>query len=297
MTATRTLSVSHETVYRYDAPVQHSSHVFRLRPVHDEQQAVLSHTLNVTPAGRSSPFEDLFGNRATHYQPDTPFTEMRIESRSVVRLWGAAALDAPAHTALVLPLVWPASEQRVLQPFLNAPDLPSDQLRALADYGTSVAEQYDYDALATLTGLARTMHREFAYVPGVTTLRTTPFEVLRNQRGVCQDFANLFISLARLQRVPARYRVGYIFTGSDYANQRQGDQSHAWAECYLPWLGWRGFDPTNGKAVDTDHVRVACGRDYLDATPTSGTIAQGGGGERLQVHVEVQELASVDAAG
>jgi transglutaminase-like putative cysteine protease len=60
---------------------------------------------------------------------------------------------------------------------------------------------------------------------------------------------------------------------------------------YLPWAGWRGFDPTNGCRAGVDHIRVACGRNYRDATPTSGTIYRGGGGERLRVEVVVERLA------
>ena len=103
---------------------------------------------------------------------------------------------------------------------------------------------------------------------------------------MCQDFANLFICLARLLSIPARYRVGYIYTGG-YENKVQSDASHAWAEVYLPWRGWLGFDPTNGVVVGLDHVRVACGRNYRDASPTSGTIFKGGGTETLSVNVRV----------
>jgi transglutaminase-like putative cysteine protease len=90
--------------------------------------------------------------------------------------------------------------------------------------------------------------------------------------------------------VPSRYRVGYIHTGNKYENPNQGDASHAWAEVYLPYLGWRGFDPTNGVLVTQDHIRVACGRNYRDATPTSGTIFRGGGTETLTVQVRVEEI-------
>ena len=70
----------------------------------------------------------------------------------------------------------------------------------------------------------------------------------------------------------------------------QSEASHAWAELYIHGLGWRGFDPTNGCMVSTDHVRVACGRNYRDATPTSGTIYKGGGRETLSVEVRVEVL-------
>ncbi len=83
--------------------------------------------------------------------------------------------------------------------------------------------------------------------------------------------------------------MGYIYTGVNYANKIQSEASHAWAEVYLPYVGWRGFDPTNGCMVGQDHIRVACGRNYVDATPTSGTIYKGGGGEYLNVDVKMEE--------
>jgi transglutaminase-like putative cysteine protease len=86
--------------------------------------------------------------------------------------------------------------------------------------------------------------------------------------------------------------MGYIYTGANYENKIQSDASHAWVEIYLPYVGWRGFDPTNGIMVSQDHVRVACGRNYRDATPTSGTIFKGGGTERLAVDVKIKEVTA-----
>jgi transglutaminase-like putative cysteine protease len=74
--------------------------------------------------------------------------------------------------------------------------------------------------------------------------------------GVCQDFANLFICLARLLGVPARYVCGYLHTGQSAQNRAQSEASHAWVQVYLPEVGWKGFDPTNGMVTQTDHVRV-----------------------------------------
>lgn len=156
----------------------------------------------------------------------------------------------------------------------------------------SFVERQDHDLVGTLKDINRTIYRDFEYTPASTTLQTTPFEVYTTRRGVCQDFANLFIAMVRLLSIPARYSVGYIYTGSDYENRRQGEQSHAWVEVYLPRIGWRGFDPTNGTLTGLDHIRVACGRNYSDASPTTGTIYKGGTGETLSVRVEVREIAA-----
>lgn len=59
-------------------------------------------------------------------------------------------------------------------------------------------------------------------------------------------------------------------------------------QVYLPEAGWKGFDPTNGVLTQTDHVRVAVGRNYIDATPTSGTLYVGGGAEKLEIEVRCE---------
>jgi len=95
--------------------------------------------------------------------------------------------------------------------------------------------------------------------------------------------------MARLLGIPARYVCGYIYTGNQQGARAQSDASHAWLQLYIPNVGWKGFDPTNGVLQTTDHVRVAYGRHYRDATPTAGTLytpAQ----ETMSIQVEVKEI-------
>jgi transglutaminase-like putative cysteine protease len=181
-------------------------------------------------------------------------------------------------------------QRQTLQPYLLPPELPESQLQELTEYAMSFVERNDYDLLDTLLDLNSTIFREYKYVQGATTHATTPFDVYTERRGVCQDFTNLFICLTRLHGVPARYTCGYVYTGPKHANQVQSEASHAWVQVYLPEVGWRGFDPTNGIITQTDHVRVAVGRNYVDATPTSGTIFVGGGTETLKVDVRVEPI-------
>jgi transglutaminase-like putative cysteine protease len=198
----------------------------------------------------------------------------------------------PLHVSSTIPLVWMPWQRQVLDPFLLPPELAESELGELAEYAMSFVKRNEYDLLATLLDINDTIHREFAYQQGSTNVLTSAFDVYVNRRGVCQDFTNLFICLARLLGVPARYVCGYIYTGPKSAEpepqHRQGEASHAWVQLYLPHVGWKGFDPTNGVLTQTDHVRVAVGRNYLDATPTSGTIFVGGGGETLSVEVTVE---------
>ncbi len=288
MAETKRLQVLHRTVYRYAEPVQQSVHVLRLIPMHDRLQSVLDHSLSVSVEGQARDYDDVFGNRVRRVRVDTPFTELVIEAKSRVEL---LETDPFAFRQLraksSFPLVWMPWQHNQLAPFLLPPELPESELNDLTEYAMSFVLRNDYDLFDTLLDVNATIFKEFRYVQGSTTLGTTAFQVYSTRSGVCQDFSNLFICMMRLLGVPARYMCGYVYTGPKNLRHPQSEASHAWVQVYLPEVGWRGFDPTNGILTQTDHVRVACGRAYADATPTSGTIFVGGGDEHLEVSVQV----------
>ncbi len=287
--ATRLLRVRHETRYAYEHPVERSSHLFRLRPRHDVTQDLLEHTLTMSPYTQGHSFQDVFGNHTIAVDIDSPYTELSLIAESLVRVVQPKPLPR-THRRSTIPLVWMPWQRQMMNPYLLPVELPETQLRELSDYAMSFVERQDYGLIETLDDLNRTIYSDFAYVSGSTTMETTPFDVYVDRRGVCQDFANLFICIARLLGVPARYRVGYIHTGADYENTIQSEASHAWAEVYLPHVGWRGYDPTNGCLTGMDHIGVAVGRNYRDATPTQGTLFKGGSRETLRVDVKVEAI-------
>ncbi len=289
----RTFDIVHRTVYKYTKPIERSQHVLRLMPIHDRLQNVISSNLEVSVPAHSRDYEDVFGNRVRKLVIDTEFDEMVIESKSCVEVLDIDPLGfGPLRVSSTIPLVWMPWQRQVLDPYLLPVERPETQLAELAEYAMSFVKRNDYDLLDTLLDINQTIFREYAYQQGVTTVLTTAFDVYSERRGVCQDFTNLMICLARLLGVPARYVCGYIYTGaknqSGTQNTVQSEASHAWVQLYLPQVGWKGFDPTNGILTQTDHIRVAVGRNYIDATPTSGTIFVGGGGETLSVDVRVE---------
>jgi transglutaminase-like putative cysteine protease/predicted glutamine amidotransferase len=285
----RTLDITHETVYRYATPVERSTHLLRLMPVQDARQMLLAYDMQCSVRGLQQHYDDVFGNAVLRLSLANPFTELRIVSRSRVHVTPPTPFERALPRRMALPLVWMPSQRQMMQPYLLPPELTDAELSALSDYAMGTVRRRRSDLAETIADLNETIYRDFQYVPGVTHVETTPWEVFTSHRGVCQDFANLLICLLRLLNVPARYRVGYIFTGTDYANTLQSEASHAWVELYVPEYGWLGVDPTNGTFVSADHVRVASGRNYRDAAPTSGTIYAGGGPETLYVSVRVEE--------
>ena len=284
----RRYDVLHRTVYRYARPVERSTHLLRLFPAHDRLQTVHASRITTSAEGSQRDFDDVFGNRVRRLMLETSFTELVIEAQSDVEVLDVDPLDfRPRRVRSTLPLVWMPWQRQILQPFLLPPELPESELDELTEYAMSFARRNDLELLDTLVDLNSTLYTDYQYKQGSTGVHTTAFDVYANRRGVCQDFTNLFICLARLIGVPARYVCGYLHTGAKTGNARMAEASHAWVQVYIPEVGWKGFDPTNGVLTQTDHVRIAVGRNYIDATPTSGRIYVGGGRESLEVEVRL----------
>jgi transglutaminase-like putative cysteine protease len=244
----------------------------------------------ITPRVPVVEYEDVFGNWAQRFEISEPYTDLVINAESEVEL---RDLDPFAFARLQIrppnwPVAWMPWERTMLAPYLTPAELPDTQLQGLYDYGMEFVRRNAGDLMETLFAINLELFREYEYIPGCTDLGTTPYEVYVQRRGVCQDFANLFITLARLLGIPARYVCGYIYTGNTGSARATSDATHAWVQLYIPNIGWKGFDPTNGVLPQANHVRVGYGRHYRDTTPTAGTF-YGNAKETLIVDVEVSE--------
>jgi len=131
-----------------------------------------------------------------------------------------------------------------------------------------------------LLTLNNNIHSYLEYTQDVTTVHTNSQEVYDLRKGVCQDYAHLFIAVARLFKIPCRYVSGYL----NQDDQHNGSgQTHAWVEALLPFIGWIGFDPTNNLLVDHHYIKIAHGTDYNDCSPITGFIETPG--KQINQHI------------
>ena len=109
--------------------------------------------------------------------------------------------------------------------------------------------------------------RAIRYQYGVTGYTTPAAMALHLGRGVCQDYAHIFLSVARLLGVPCRYVSGHMV----------GEGApHAWVEALIQegeGVEVIAYDPTHGRPARMDYLTVAVGRDFADVSPTSGTFS------------------------
>jgi transglutaminase-like putative cysteine protease len=214
--------------------------------------------------------------------------EIMTESRVDVS-W--ADRDAPPETASwedaaeVLRSALTAESQDAIQFVLDSPMVkPFPELREYA-VTSFPAGRPVWDAAYHLM---RRIHRDFRFIPGSTSLKTTLEMVFQTRCGVCQDFSHLMLGCLRSMGLAGRYVSGYIETLPKPGKPKLvgADATHAWVSVFAPGAGWLDFDPTNLMLPGPRHVTLAWGRDFSDVSPLRGVL-YGGGSQRLKVEVDV----------
>lgn len=293
-------AIRHFTRYRYSHPVWQSAMEVRMHPRNDAAQRCFTFQLSVSPRARIFSHMDHNGNLIHHFDLPEPHSQLTIVADALVEV------DPPE------PLPETAGEDawRRLDEIVNTEDYWdmlmesqfvrfSPELEALAKE-CDVAERQG-DPLQLLLRLNAKIWEIFTYEKNSTAVDSPMELALGNRRGVCQDFTHILIGLLRRLRIPCRYVSGYLYHDTDQPDRSADGASHAWAEAFLPDIGWIGLDPTNNLVTGERHIRTATGRDYADVPPTAG-IMKGRAQSELQVRVRVtpsdallppdQELAS-----
>jgi transglutaminase-like putative cysteine protease len=301
------LNITHETTYRYAAPVSLSRQLLHLSPRKLPWQELLSHHIDITPApSESAHWRDYFGNPVTSAVISTPHRQLSIIAQSRVlvheRIIDIATRFSPDMQALGTAIAAPrgASALEAARFAFVSPHVTFDP--AVQAYGgESLAP--GRPLIEALVELNARIHRDFEFDPSATSVSTPLADVMAHRRGVCQDFAHLMIGCLRAYGLAARYVSGYILTDPPEGQARLvgSDASHAWVSVYCPGTDngggdWVDLDPTNDCLAGSGHVTLGWGRDFSDVTPTRGVILSGGDQE-LFVSVTVAPAAEDPPTG
>ncbi len=264
-------SIRHITRFRYSAPVHESVMEIRMQPRSEGPQALRSFQIATNPRAQLYAYTDHFGNAVYHFNVLRAHEELRIEAQAVVEISHITPLPRELD-----PLEWQRYNSYNLRDdhfdllegskFAASSPLLAEFMRA------KNLEKPAGDPLAALIALNSAIFEAFDYESGITQVHSLIDHALSEGRGVCQDFAHIMIAIARSWKIPARYVSGYLYHRPQTQDRSAADATHAWVECYLPSLGWVGFDPTNNILADERHIRAAVGRDYADVPPTRGTF-------------------------
>jgi transglutaminase-like putative cysteine protease len=270
------LTIRHETRYTYAEPATHAIQCLRLTPRSHDGQFVRSWRLSVGADAKLEKREDGFGNIVHTVFAEGPLDELIITAEGEV--------DTDDRFGIAAGTI----ERQPPGVFLSPTRLtmPTPEIDAFA---LAARDRNHGEPLATLHDLMAAIKSTMEFQPGMTSSATTAGEAFAARTGVCQDFAHVFLAACRRLGVPGRYVAGH-YLRTDGPEQTAG---HAWAEAYIDVIGWVGFDPANDTCATERHVRIAVGRDGLDAAPVRGART-GGGEETLTVAVQVAERRPPD---
>jgi transglutaminase-like putative cysteine protease len=269
--------IIHRTEYTYASPVSDSFNEVRLHPVSDEWQHVNDFLLKVLPATRLRHHRDFYSNVVHHFEIPEPHKTLLVESLLHVTTRPRPPL-LESETPFPLARIGEAAREPRIFDFLQESrfvDLSPQTWRFALD-----AAHESPDTWQAALAIMRFVHTHVKYESKSTHVHTHMSDVLREQRGVCQDFAHVMIGLCRALKIPALYVSGYLATEIASA-------THAWMEVLIPGIGWRGLDPTHNCQSNENYVKIAVGRDYADVPPVTGNY-KGTTDRKMEISVKIK---------
>jgi transglutaminase-like putative cysteine protease len=274
------LSIRHETLYRFAAPVAFGVWRLMMRPLDTHATRLVEASLELSPTGETRWGLDAYGNSVCLYQPLGAAMELRVVNHLLIERYPAAINVQFDPSAMVDDEV---SRSLVLSPYWMA--VTSDTGADYAAWLVAHAPGDGEDRLAFVKRLNQAIHREIDYAGREVEGVQAPADTVRRGAGACRDVAWLMIEVLRRWGYAARFVSGYLYSpGGELAG---AGATHAWCEVFFSGLGWIEFDPTNGIAESPDLIRVASTRTPAEAAPMRGTT-MGPAQSTLSVSVDVR---------
>jgi transglutaminase-like putative cysteine protease len=277
-------------------PVLHAHHLGRLKPrnlIH--QRVTQAEVRSEPPAHGIFDYNDYFGTPTQAIEVIERHESFEVVATSLVdvlprELSTQAPLNVRSWDSVA---TWLTSREASLDAQEGVCDSPL--VRAHATFrryaeDCFVAGRSLVDAVMHLN---QKIFEEFDYEPLATTVSTPLAQVMRERRGVCQDFAHVALGCLRTYGLSARYVSGYLETVPPAGVEKLVgvDASHAWVAVFVPDHGWLELDPTNGVLPGQRHLTLAWGRDFSDVSPLKGVVL-GGGRHSVRVGVDVEPIVA-----
>jgi transglutaminase-like putative cysteine protease len=262
------LTVLHRTRYRYARPVLLQPHQLIVTPAESGELTTVSRSLVCDPPASLSWRSDTFGNLIAVATFAQPAVELTIISEAIVdhrsAQWPIFNVDPSAH---VYPFAY-SLEEVIDLGALAQPDWLKPGGEAVASWARGFVMGPTIDTLSLLKDLNAGVINQISYRSRDEEGTQSPAETLELRTGSCRDIAGLFIEAVRHLGFGARAVSGYLID-LEQADADKGS-THAWADVYLPGVGWIAFDPTHGRVGNGHLIPVAHARRNQQIMPVTG---------------------------
>ena len=270
------LSISHRTTYHYAPPATRVIQVLRLTPRNHDGQYVVRWRIDVSADCRLDQHEDAFGNITHAFAADGPLPELSL------------LVEGEVETRDAQGIVRDAVERFPPSLFLRETALTAcdADIAALRGGGAASGPRRRAQGAAPAARAACTT---------ICTGTTDPTYVADHGGGGLRGSSTASARTSPISSSPRRAASAFrramsaAISAATTASTAQ-NAGHAWAEAFVPDLGWVAFDPANGICATDAHARVAVGLDHLGAAPVRG-MRYGGGTETLAVDIHVDQAS------
>jgi transglutaminase-like putative cysteine protease len=275
-------SITYNAENEYENPVENASWQFLIVPENNGTQELIRVDIKNSLGAKNEISENGYGFRTIRVNTREKFQKInfratfKLKKNSQNPFGQVPVFNIPSNYELVQSLDFKVD----FEPFLGQSKFTTLP-QSSKDLFVFDPTQSIFDNLQKLN---LWVYRFIKFTTGATHVNTLLKEIIENPKGVCQDFTHLFCALARNNKIPARYVSGYLHQGNGYFGD---SQMHAWAEAYVPQMGWVGFDPANNLLADDNHIKVAHGKDFNDCSPLKGVVFSRGTNKTSHT-VEVQ---------
>lgn len=286
----------HQTLYTYGNEVHNYQSILCLQPRTSSKQICSNFKLEIEPKpSKVYSRTDYFGNIKHYFSLHESHKSLKVIVSSEIEV-----LNNPVQLFNTITC------EEAIQKFQTDVQLKVEVLQYLlpSQYITWDDEIIDFAKTCirpkmllyeAVLELIYKIYTDFQFKSGSTNVNTPLKTVLKERKGVCQDFSHLAIASLRSIGIPAKYVSGYIETLPPKGKPKLegSDASHAWISVYIPEMGWCEFDPTNNMIPEQRHIVTAYGRDFADVSPLKGIIFSTGA-HKVKVEVDVIPIKKLD---
>lgn len=239
-----------------------SEHNFEVKclPRTNKRQSIEELELTIEPEAALCSGVDSFGNLVRYGKIEHEHTRFAVSVKGKCTTSGGARPVVENNKGLF----------RLCTPLTRA----GDAIRGFHK-GLGIAQGTNLDKARRIMNA---VYNYFEYTPKATSVTTAAEEAFALGKGVCQDYAQVMLSLCRLENIPCRYVAGLLIGEG---------ATHAWVEVEQDNM-WYALDPTNGTEVEDSHIIVSAGRDSADCVINRG-VFRGGGAQTQEIYVLVEE--------
>lgn len=251
----------------YSIPVNRCYFTIKCIPKNDERQHLLGMDISLFPEADYSFGEDSYKNRQIYGCVENPHDKFVF------------------HITGDVEIIQTDFEERAIAERIGMYRFPHGKCQpgpGLLEYYRTLNVSRYKSSYEKCVALMHKLHEDFQYVSSATEVYTAAEEAWEIGKGVCQDYAHIYITLLRLMGIPARYVCGLIIGEG---------ASHAWVEA-LCEEKWVGFDPTNDCIVLDSYIKLGDGRDASECAINRG-IMWGGGAQTQKISVSVERKQEV----